>query len=642
MAEYKTPGVYVEEISTFPASVVRVATAVPVFIGYTELHPPGYENVPTKVRSLLEYERIFGGEPPSGFGRQLVVELDPLNGHQIVSTSVQLKYYLYQSLRFFYANGGGDAYIISVGAYTEDIFDDVWPVVSDLNDALAELEKVDEPTLLVSPDAWALELASELGAHQKQMLIHCDKMQDRFSILDVKHDSLYALPGVVGHDAGTFRDEVGVQNLKYGAAYYPELLSSLGPNGEIGLNSFTINPGAMSISALGAAIGDQAIIGYTAANADSLLIPDQSTFDGYLAIYQALVPTPSNNLASLAARMDKVKEIVDLIYDYQYSPTLTNPAVLDLISRIAEGDSSPLHAIVQKMVDYDAGYPVAGPLTSVAPGDYPDYTLPITPGTPSIYGIGPYAEPAAAIAGSPAFDALFEEAYGYLGQIRDLVESIATGDDLFTTSRKLAEIRDALRNTGYTLPPCGAIAGIYAVNDANNGVWHAPANMSLNAVREVARKMQGSELDDLNIPNAGNGKSINAIRFFRGQGILVYGARTLAGNDAEWRYVSVRRLFNMVEESVKKATEPFVFEPNDANTWIKVKGMIENFLLGLWRDGALAGAVPKDAFFVKCGLGQTMTADDILNGKLYVEIGMAAVRPAEFVILKFMHKMQES
>ena len=123
---------------------------------------------------------------------------------------------------------------------------------------------------------------------------------------------------------------------------------------------------------------------------------------------------------------------------------------------------------------------------------------------------------------------------------------------------------------------------------------------------------------------------------------MVWGARTLAGNDNEWRYVPVRRFFNMVEESVKKATEQFVFESNDANTWVKVRAMIENFLNLQWRAGALAGAKPNDAFYVRVGLGETMTAEDILNGIMAIEIGMAVVRPAEFIILKFSHKMQES
>ena len=98
----------------------------------------------------------------------------------------------------------------------------------------------------------------------------------------------------------------------------------------------------------------------------------------------------------------------------------------------------------------------------------------------------------------------------------------------------------------------------------------------------------------------------------------------------------------MVEESVKNATQQFVFDPNDANTWVKVRAMIENFLILQWRAGALAGAKPEQAFYVRVGLGQTMTAMDVLEGKMIVEIGMAVVRPAEFIILKFSHKMQES
>ncbi|GAH08090.1 unnamed protein product, partial [marine sediment metagenome] len=115
-----------------------------------------------------------------------------------------------------------------------------------------------------------------------------------------------------------------------------------------------------------------------------------------------------------------------------------------------------------------------------------------------------------------------------------------------------------------------------------------------------------SENDRLNV-DVQAGKSINVIKAFTGKGILVWGARTLAGNDNEWRYISVRRFFNFVEESTKKATSQFVFEPNDANTWVRVKAMIENFLTVQWRAGALAGAKAEHAFYVKIGLGETMT-----------------------------------
>lgn len=215
-------------------------------------------------------------------------------------------------------------------------------------------------------------------------------------------------------------------------------------------------------------------------------------------------------------------------------------------------------------------------------------------------------------------------------------------DDLFKANTLIYNsVKEYLSTLYAVLPPSSAVVGIYALIDSTRGVWHAPANVSLSNVIAPAFPISRDLNDRLNV-DPGSGKSINAIRSFSGKGTLVWGARTLAGNDNEWRYVSVRRFFNMVEESVKKATEQFVFEPNDANTWVKVRAMIENFLTNQWRAGALAGASAEDAFYVSVGLNQTMTADDILNGIMNVEIGMAAVRPAEFIVLKFSHKMQES
>ncbi|TDN87660.1 hypothetical protein DET49_111108 [Salegentibacter sp. 24] len=191
------------------------------------------------------------------------------------------------------------------------------------------------------------------------------------------------------------------------------------------------------------------------------------------------------------------------------------------------------------------------------------------------------------------------------------------------------------------LPASGAIAGVYAKVDANRGVWKAPANVSLNSVSAPSVNVTNEQQAGLNV-DASTGKSINVIRSFSGRGVLVWGARTLAGNDNEWRYVPVRRLYITVAESVKKGTEFVVFEPNTANTWVRIKALIQNYLIAIWRAGGLAGSKPEQAFFVRVGLGETMTAQDILEGKLNVEIGMAAVRPAEFIILKFCYKLQES
>ena len=203
-----------------------------------------------------------------------------------------------------------------------------------------------------------------------------------------------------------------------------------------------------------------------------------------------------------------------------------------------------------------------------------------------------------------------------------------------------ANVRGELDLFSVILPPAAAVAGVYATVDRTRGVWKSPANESLASVRSLTVAIDNDLNDNMNVDTTG--KSINALRAFSGKGFLVWGARTLAGNDNEWRYVSVRRFFNMVEESCRKATEPFVFDPNDAGTWVKVKAMIENFLVVQWRAGALAGAKPDDAFYVRVGLGSTMTAQDILEGRMIVEIGMAVVRPAEFIVLRFSHKMQEA
>jgi phage tail sheath protein FI len=199
----------------------------------------------------------------------------------------------------------------------------------------------------------------------------------------------------------------------------------------------------------------------------------------------------------------------------------------------------------------------------------------------------------------------------------------------------------ALAGHRVVLPPSAAMAGICAGVDRDRGVWKAPANVSVASVLSPVSKVTEAQQGQLNVDPTG-GKSINAIRSFAGRGTLVWGARTLAGNDNEWRYVPVRRLFITLEESIQKASAFAVFEPNDATTWLKVKGMIDSYLYGIWQQGALAGAVQEDAYFVRVGLGQTMTAQDVLEGRLKVVVGVAAARPAEFIILQFSHLLQQS
>lgn len=200
----------------------------------------------------------------------------------------------------------------------------------------------------------------------------------------------------------------------------------------------------------------------------------------------------------------------------------------------------------------------------------------------------------------------------------------------------IKQIKDKLN----LLPPSASMAGIYAAVDNNRGVWKAPANVTVSYVTSPTEVINDYLQEDLNAPM--NGKAVNAIRSFPGEGIKVWGARTLDGNSQDWRYVNVRRTMLFLEESVKNAARAYVFEPNDAGTWINMKCMIENFLRSVWKRGGLAGATPEDAFEVHVGLGDTMTGEDILEGILRITVLVAISRPAEFIEITFQQQMQKS
>ena len=188
------------------------------------------------------------------------------------------------------------------------------------------------------------------------------------------------------------------------------------------------------------------------------------------------------------------------------------------------------------------------------------------------------------------------------------------------------EIFDPLAKKNTAIPPSGSVAGIFARSDNSRGVHKAPANETIRACVGLDCMYNKGEQDIL------NPKGVNLIRSFPGQGIRVWGARTVSSNPS-WKYVNVRRLFIYLEESIKANTNWVVFEPNDELLWVRVKRTIDVFLNTVWRSGALAGGSPAEAFFVNVGR-ETMTQDDINNGRLICVIGVAPVKPAEFVIFR--------
>jgi len=240
-------------------------------------------------------------------------------------------------------------------------------------------------------------------------------------------------------------------------------------------------------------------------------------------------------------------------------------------------------------------------------------------------------------------DAKKEQVAAYIESMKEGLSYLESNTlhKIFSQLSKLySDVMKEMRLTLNWLPASAAMAGVITTVDNTKGVWKAPANVSIANVISPTLNISHEEQEDLNVPLSG--KSINAIRTFTGEGIKVWGARTLDGNSLDWRYINVRRTMIMLEESVRNAARAYVFDPNEANTWVNVKSMISNFLNGIWKRGGLAGAVPDDAYSVFVGLGETMTPEDILEGIMRITVLVAIVRPAEFIEITFQQQMQKS
>lgn len=707
----RTPGVYTEEVSLFPPSVAQVETAVPAFIGYTqraEERGQSLRNIPTRIRSLPDYEELFGGAADVVVNG---VELDIDNN--VSSTSIANSYLLYDSLRMFFANGGSKCYIISVGSYSDAVAE------ATLSAGLSALAREDEPTLIVMPDSVLLESNAHYSL-QVAALAQCFDLKDRFAICDLLQRN-QAGELTVDDAVAEFRSRIGVNNLSYGAAYTPWLKTNLpktvnyrqltGKLTKLGnaipVANLTADDGIQTqLSRLDNAIADtDRLAGDAPSGIVAQFLLDHGDgaanvgqgFQARLDAFRtAVVQYRAGDSSKVAVARDGYRALFDYIYRIAdlavdnvalTTGAFTQPSAADpdtdyvsaaaakLISgglrahlrtlnrysidsnvRVGGNPANIDNLFINADFSFDAAEwtadeggtsvdifaaPGPGGLSALAGAEL-NAVFPLDPGP-----LTGTEETAAKVSNMDHAATLVAVIFSRVNEAVDQVLADARKiEALFHSAAAngfplLRNILDRAANAVTEMPPSGAIAGVYAAVDAARGVHKAPANVSLNNVDSLTAAITAAEQGELNIDSTA-GKSVNAIRSFVGRGILVWGARTLDGNSNEWRYVNVRRFFNMVEESTKKASERFVFEPNDKNTWVKVQGMIQNFLLLQWRNGALQGSIPDQAFFVKVGLGQTMTALDVLEGRMIVEIGMAVVRPAEFIILRFSHKLPEA
>ncbi len=695
---YKTPGVYVEEIPKLPPSVAQVETAIPAFVGYTEKAERkggSLINIPLRISSMVEFINYYG---KSKVPDSITVTTDEDNNYAVLGIGIDAgnRFYMYDSLRLFFDNGGGDCYIVAVGLFVDNTGANNEVEPGDENDpvnsrglrvGVKALEKYDEPTIILFPDAVLLADASVFYSLQQMAISQCAKLQDRFSILDLKELEADNVQAAVVE----FRNSIGINNLKYAAAYTPwlyhsypsevafeQFASSVFESDEVTpvtlatlttdnkINELVLNledavQDQSDVSSAINAICDAAADGTVTNAALPLTAPTvrdryKQFVDILKAASGAAVPIAFNILL-LFVRRSAIKlqtwktdfsstNLTNDVNSYAMSASYWRGAVIDLIKIEKNDDARTVSGVVARN-DINALYASIdtswlGSTAALVINDIDGDTV-ADAGKDYNNGGAIAVQKELALIIEKDIRAAFEKLALFTESIINSADNYksVTQKLLYDGHPVIGNIVKNIKKEFSLIPPSGAVAGIYARVDNARGVWKAPANESINSVSGPADQVTADEQSNLNV-DAVAGKSINAIRSFTGKGTLVWGARTLMGNDNEWRYVSVRRFFNMVEESCKKSTEPFVFEPNDANTWVKVQGMIENFLTVLWRQGALQGAKPEHAFYVAVGLGKTMTALDILEGRMIVEIGMAVVRPAEFIILQFSHKMAES
>jgi phage tail sheath protein FI len=696
---YKTPNVYVEEITKLPPSVAEVDTAVPAFTGYTEKAKRYVDDdlikIPTRIKSLLEYEQYFGAGPSYS---QIHVQLDTNSLVDSSTTTVAGSIYnLYESMRLFYDNGGGVCYICSAGKYSSGDNDALR--ATKLTDALAEIRKFDEPTILLFPDAVNIKTGDapdwdKIAGIQQAALKQCGDLGDRFTVLDVAEEDTTT----VEEQADTFRSKIGMNNLKYGAAYAPfvktiydksfglsDIMKNLFDNGGNPMELKSLfsdadkdangTPIKQKLDDFKNTYTDNDAVNARLALFSGGLVTDSFDSTKLDTTYQASV-NAFNAAANDAARLAALKSAFEFVYANfaqleglvtahgSKTDSTNNPGPIagkpirtaviantNLKTAIEGLLATNLKTSLQTFANLDnEAYRSGAPDISNNAPDLPaaDFALFTDAAWNPVNGTDTGLIDGADLT-AKGTATLFQLNKIFQTVKAGLNSAISIGNSFETASENALtpdlpiynSILSVLNTKVNTLPPSGAVAGIYASVDRNRGVWKAPANVSINSVSDVSELIDDSTQEGLNV-DANAGKSINAIRAFYGKGILIWGARTLAGNDNEWRYVSVRRFFSFVEESCKKSTSWCVFEPNDANTWARIRGQIDNFLNNQWKLGALAGAKPEQAYYINCGLGITMTAQDILNGYLIVEIGMAAVRPAEFVVLRFSHMLQQS
>ena len=584
MAEYLSPGVYVEEYDSGATPMQGVSTSTAGFVGLAERGP--VIGQPQLVTSFADYKRMYGG--------------------YLSQAAYGSNRFLPYAVEQFFANGGARADIMravpgdaKAGSRTTGVLKltaanpGAW--AEDLRVVVTPASKAKTQVLAVNGADLTLKNADGFNPGD---------VVELFDGKTAAHATVKSvLDKVVTLDAPCTLD---VADTKVGTAKYIKtceitLTARLGETVET-FENLSLKPDALNNVCVKTAKSDLICVEVTAAKAPAAPAPKEKDKDG------KEIPAPAPKAAS--------------IVPYE----LCGGSGSELVLTLQGGSNgSVLTVTPDAFLGKDDG-----------PGKRTGLQAFQENGNVSIMAIPGVTAPEVQ-ASLIAFCENKKSCFAILDVPMELKKTndVANFRDMYDSTyaamyHPWLEMYDAGSKRSAYFPPSGAMAGIYARTDIERGVHKAPANEVVRGCTGLSCAYNEGEQDIL------NPIGVNLIRSFTGRGIRVWGARTISSNGL-WKYLNVRRLFIYVEESIKANTNWVVFEPNSTTLWNRVTRTIETFLATCWRDGALAGSTPSEAFFVECG-PTTMTQDDIDNGRLICQIGIAPVKPAEFVIFRITQK----
>lgn len=609
MAEYLSPGVYVEEFSSGVQPMEGVSTSTAGFIGMAERGPAG--GVPEFVGSFREFQRIFGGCLDrknyqsrrflplaveqffaNGGGRCFIARLlDPSAGTAELS--------LPGGLKFRAANPGKWGNALQIGCKRVPMKPGVFTLTASCGGSAPYAESY--PEISLDPDSvYYLERAL-----QKSLLIRAEYQPDQSGLTDL----------LEMFQADTLLKTCSEPNYKNKLKAVEEARAALNGKEE-----------GTDTSAEKAALEEARTALQEEVRRMFDRIPSRKASGEILSAEEEKKQAKSEQEQQAAqARMEKARQVQKDLLQKEAQAFCTIA-----LSGGSESDSGDplknLNAALLKGTDQGPGKRTG----LAAFEDLPEISILAAP------GVTDPAEVQEIITHCEKMNnrvCILDMPSG-MNQVPELQEYRTQFSSSFAAMyHPWIQVFDPLEKAPVYLPPSGSIAGVYARSDQSRGVHKAPANEPLRSCTGLQICFGKPEQDLLN-PHG-----VNLIRNIPGSGIRVWGARTLS-DDASWKYINIRRLFIYIEESIRRNTSWAVFEPNDPLLWTRVEGTIRSFLSTLWREGALAGVSEEEAFFIQIGKGSSMTEDDILNGRMICVIGAAPVRPAEFVVFRITQIME--